>query len=315
MMDVPKEGWQVLEHAVELSRRGERFVLASVVWRRGPSSGKEGSRAIVTADGTTFGWIGGACAEPVLIRESLAALQDGRSRLLLLGMDEFSDDLPAGMVAVPISCTSEGALQVHIEPILPAPTVLVVGESPMAQTLVDLVVALGWQGTLADPKSPLEVPSGAAVVVATQGHGDEEILQQVMESGPSYVGLVASAKRGAVVLDYLKSHGVSDEAAAAIRVPAGIDLGPTSHREMAASILAELVSARAMGELGSAAVAEAELPATAIDPICGMEVAADETSRPFTYEGETYYFCCPACRKTFETDPETHLRRIHADHE
>ncbi len=316
MMDsTPKEGWQVLEQAVELSRRGERFVLASVVWRQGPSSGKEGSRAIVTSDGSTFGWIGGACAEPVLIRESLTALQDGRSRLLLLGMDEYADNLPPGMVAVPISCTSEGALQVHIEPILPAPTVVVVGESPMAQTLVDLVVDLGWQGELADPKLPLKLPRGSAVVVATQGHGDEEILLQVMSSQPSYVGLVASSKRGAVVKDYLTSNGVPEEQAAAIRVPAGIDLGPTSHREMAASILAELVAARAGGGLGSTSVVEAVVAATAIDPICGMEVAADDSSRPFEFEGETYFFCCPGCRKTFEADPAAHVRRVHADHE
>ncbi len=315
MAPVPADGFQVLQVAVELSQRGESFALASVVWRQGPSSGKEGSRAIVKPDGTTVGWIGGACAEPVLIRESLAALQDGKSRLLLLGMDDFAEDLPAGMVAVPISCTSEGALQVHIEPVVPAPRVVVVGESPMARTLVDLVEALGWEGTLADPKSQIEFPGGAAVVVATQGHGDEEILLQAVNAAPPYLGVVASSKRGSVVLDYLKSHGVSEEAANSIRVPAGIDLGPTSHREMAVSILAELVSARANGDFGSAPVVEGAKPSTAIDPICGMKVIADDTGRPFEHMGETYYFCCPACRKTFESDPETHLRRTHADHE
>ncbi|NIR38304.1 MAG: XdhC family protein, partial [Actinobacteria bacterium] len=86
--------WEVLERAVELSREGESFVMATVVWRQGPSSGKEGSRAIVSADGSTFGWIGGACAEPALIREALAALEDGHPRLLLLGMDDLVSDLP-----------------------------------------------------------------------------------------------------------------------------------------------------------------------------------------------------------------------------
>ncbi|MDX1469207.1 MAG: XdhC family protein [Acidimicrobiia bacterium] len=311
----PKEGWQVLEYAVDLSRRGERFVLASVVWRQGPSSGKEGARAIVTDNGSTYGWIGGACAEPVLIRESLAALEDGRSRLLLLGMDEFADELPPGMIAVPISCSSEGALQVHIEPILPTPTVVVIGESPMAHTLVDLVNDLGWRGALADPKLAVDIPKSAAVVVATQGHGDEEILLQVMAARPPYVGLVASAKRGAAIRDYLSSHGVPGDVVSVLRAPAGLDLGPTSHREMAASILAELVAARAQGDLDTRKPVASAKPATAIDPICGMEVAADESSRPFEYRDETYYFCCPACRSTFESDPETHLRRIHADHE
>jgi xanthine dehydrogenase accessory factor len=284
-----------------------------VVWRRGPSSGKEGSRAIVKADGSTLGWIGGACAEPVLIRESLTALEDGQSRLLLLGMDEFAEELPEGMVAVPISCQSEGALQVHIEPVVPAPNVVVLGESPMANTLVDLVTAIGWSGKLIDQSSNLDLPEGAAVVVATQGHGDEEILLEVVASRPSYVGLVASSKRGDVVLDYLRSHGVSNDELERIRVPAGIDLGSTSHREMAVSILAEMVAVHARGSLNPAPKPTAT--ATAIDPVCGMEVAADETSRPFDYQRETYYFCCPGCRSTFESDPETHLRRTHADHE
>lgn len=298
---------------MELSQRGESFAMASVVWRRGPSSGKEGSRAIVKTDGSTFGWIGGACAEPVLIRESLAALEDGRSRLLLLGMDEFAEDLPEGMVAVPISCQSEGALQVHIEPVVPAPHVVVIGESPMAETLVELAETLGWNAEIHAPSASVDLSEGGAVVVATQGHGDEEILLRVMASEPTYVGLVASDKRGAVVFDYLKSHGVDDEALETIRVPAGIDLGPTSHREMAVSILAELVAIRARGELTRTPATQP--PVMAIDPVCGMEVTAEQSNRPFEYDGETYYFCAPSCRTKFERDPETYLRRSHADHE
>ena len=309
-----QDGWAVLDRAQELTGSGETFALATVVWRQGPSSGKEGSRAIVHADGSTFGWIGGACAEPVLIREALTAIEDGNSRLLLLGMDGFIDELPDGMVSVPIACQSDGALQVHIEPVIPVPTIAVIGRSPMAHTLVDLVEAIGWTALIADSGIPEGVPKGAAVVVATQGHGDEELLLSVLDAEPGYVGLVASAKRGDVVLSYLRDQGVSDEVVSAIRVPAGLDLGRTSHREMAASILAELVQVRAGGALAPAG-APAVRAATAIDPICGMGVTADESGRPFEYNGETYYFCCPACRKTFADDPESHLRRIHADQE
>lgn len=311
-----QDGWAVLEHAHELSRSGETFVLATVVWRQGPSSGKEGSRAIVRADGSTFGWIGGACAEPVLIRESIAAIEDGESRLLLLGMDDFLDELPDGMVSVPIACQSDGALQVHIEPVIPVPTVVVIGRSPMAHTLVDLVEAIGWNAVGSDDSMPVEVPVGAAVVVATQGHGDEELLEAVLAAEPAYVGLVASSKRGDVVRAYLRDQGVSEESTSAIQVPAGIDLGRTSHREMAVSILAELVAMRAAGTLSPATKpSEVSRSMTAIDPICGMEVAADDTGRPYEYEGVTYYFCCPGCRTTFVADPESHLRSIHADQE
>jgi len=310
------DGWAVLERAFELSRKGESFVLATVVWRQGPSSGKPGSRAIVLADGSTFGWIGGACAEPVLIREALASLGDGEPRLLLLGMDDVVNRVPDGMISVPISCQSDGSLQVHIEPVVPVPTVVVIGRSPMALTLVDLITGIGWTGVLSDPSAPADIPEGAAVVAATQGHGDEELLLAALDAAPSYLGLVASVKRGETVLQYLRDHGVAAEIVDGIRIPAGIDLGSTSHREMAVSILAELVAVKARGELTMAGAARAVVKAaTAIDPICGMEVFADESSRPFEYAGTTYFFCCPGCRGAFAADPESHMRRAHADQE
>src|SRR5260370_41689822 len=125
--------------AAELADGGEAFALAPVVWRQGPSSGKQGSRAIITADGELRGWIGGACAEPTVIREARAAIADGQPRLLLLGpADKFGDAVPDGMTVVPISCQSEGALAVYIEPVLPAPHLVGVGRAPMAETLTQL---------------------------------------------------------------------------------------------------------------------------------------------------------------------------------
>src|SRR5580700_1579948 len=121
-------GWGVLEQAGELTRRGEAFALATVVWRQGPSSGQQGSRAIITATGELHGWIGGACAEPVVIREAQRVIADGEARLLLLGTPEqFGAAVPEGMTVVPIACQSEGALEVYIEPVLPAPHLVIVG--------------------------------------------------------------------------------------------------------------------------------------------------------------------------------------------
>jgi xanthine dehydrogenase accessory factor len=310
------DGWAVLDHARELTRRNEAFVLGTVVWRQAPSSGKEGSRIIVHADGSTYGWIGGACAEPILIREALAAMADGKSKLLFVGGDDLAAEALEGTISVPMSCQSNGALQLYIEPVIPDPTVVVIGRSPMAHTLNDLVTALGWHGVLADGAFPGDVPKGAAVVVATQGDGDEDLLVAALDAEPSYVGLVASARRGDAVRSYLRDQGVPEEVIGTIRAPVGIDLGKTSHREMAASILADLVAARARGELAPAGgeITEA-MPATAIDPVCGMEVTADESGRPFDYEGETYYFCCPGCRKAFSTSPADYLRSGHADQE
>jgi xanthine dehydrogenase accessory factor len=317
-MDHWGEGWAVLDQAGELKRQGQAFALATVVWRQGPSSGKQGCRAIITASGELHGWIGGACAEPVVIREAKQVIADGEPRLLLLGTSEqFGAAVPDGIAVVPISCQSEGALEVYIEPVLPVPHLVVVGRSPMANTLVELAQAIGWQSDLVD--SPEFSPGfslamagrRSMVVVATQGHGDEEGIEHAVAAHPAYVGLVASRRRGEAVLGYLGERGVARDQLDRVQVPAGLDLGPTSHREMAVGILAELVRFRASGALTAAApaaAAEMQEVVEALDPICGMTVTPGPAAFPVEHEGHTYYFCCPGCRRTFEKDPAVYLK-------
>jgi xanthine dehydrogenase accessory factor len=192
------EGWGVLEQAAELTRRGQAFALATVVWRQGPSSGQQGSRAIITGDGEVHGWIGGACAEPVVIRQAQEVITNGQARLLLLGTPEqFGEAVPEGMTVVPIACQSEGALEVYIEPVLPAPHLVIVGRSPMAHTLADLARALGWRTELIDGQdfTAAQADQRSMVVVATQGHHDEEAVEQAALARPAYLGLVGSHRR------------------------------------------------------------------------------------------------------------------------
>ena len=303
------EGWGVLAQAGELSKRGEAFALATVVWRQGPSSGQQGSRAIITEAGELRGWIGGACAEPVVIREAQRVIADGEARLLLLGTPEqFGAAVPEGMTVVPIACQSEGALEVYIEPVLPAPHLVVVGRSPMAHTLTDLARALGWRAVLIDGPDFTSADAGerSMVVVATQGHYDEEAVEQAVAAGPAYLGLVGSERRGVALLGYLAERGVPRDRLDKIRVPAGLDLGRTTHEEIAVAILAELVQLRASGALPR----QAAKPAVeAVDPVCGMTVTADASGRPLQHDGVTYYFCSAGCRRAFENDPAAYLKR------
>jgi len=300
----PVDGWDVLDRAGELSRRGEEFALATVVWRQGPSSGQTGSRALITATGQLYGWIGGACAEPVVVREAQRVIAERRPKLLLLGAPEhFGGAIPDGMVTVAISCQSEGALQVYIEPVSPTPHVTVVGRSPMAHTLGDLARALGWRADVQDGPdfSAADVDTHSIVVIATQGHGDEQAVETAVSAYPAFVGLVASRKRGEAVLGYLAERGVPRHLLDRVRVPVGHDLGHTTHREIAVAILAQLVQLRAAGQLKPAAQSSAA--ADARDPVCGMTVRADASSHPFDHDGVTYYFCCVGCRDTFARDP------------
>jgi xanthine dehydrogenase accessory factor len=301
----------------------EPYAIATVVWRQGPSSSKLGSRATITADGRLAGWIGGACAEPVVIREAREVLATGQPRLLLLGTAEH--DVPEGVTFVPISCQSEGAMQIYIEPVLLAPHLVIAGDSPMTRTLAALATTLGWRlGGDPDDRS--------MVVVATQGHGDEEALEHALAARPAYVGLVASRRRGQAVVGYLADRGVPRAQLDAVHVPAGLDLGRTTHEEIAVAILAELVQLRASGAIpgtpapsashaipgtpapsashatSSSGVVGALTPLegaaapvtpyeTAIDPVCGMTVPA--TGEPVMRDGVAYYFCCAGCRRAF----------------
>jgi xanthine dehydrogenase accessory factor len=310
----PVDGWDILDLAGELSRRGEEFALATVVWRQGPSSGQPGSRALVTAAGQLYGWIGGACAEPVVVREAQRVIAEREPKLLLLGgSDQFGGAVPEGMVAVPISCQSEGALQVYIEPVIPTPHLTIVGRSPMVHTLADLAQALGWLAEVRDGPdfSAADLDARSIVVVATQGHGDEEAIEKAASAFPAFVGLVASRKRGDAVLGYLADRGMARNLLDRVQVPVGLDLGHTSHREIAVAILAQLVQLRAAGMFAPApgvAPPVGATPATeAPHPVCGMRVRADPSSHPFSYDGVTYHFCCVGCRTAFAKDPHAYL--------
>lgn len=304
-----------------LEAAGEAFVVATVVWRRAPSSGKVGSRALITADGAMRGWIGGACAEPAVVAEARRALAEGTPRLMFLGpAEELAGHRREGVVSVPIACQSEGALEVYVEPVVPKPNLMVVGRSPAVDALARMAAALGWTATVVDDggaesdhpgvdgvRTTLDLSAagaGSFVVVATQGHYDEDALRAALATEAAYVGLVASRKRAEAVLGYLRDQGVPQEQLARVHAPAGIDLGPVAPAEIAVAILAELVELRSRGEI------RAGLPAAAlpveheeIDPVCGMTVKVASARYVSTHDTRTFYFCNPVCKRRFDEDP------------
>jgi xanthine dehydrogenase accessory factor len=313
---------ETMRLATELSDRGEPFVLATVVWRRSPSSGKAGATALITGDGRVHGWLGGACAEPTVVREARRAIEEGTPRLLFLGPPE---ELPGherdGVVAVPIACQSEGAMEVHVEPVLPQPQLVAIGRSPAAIALTGLAAAMGWRSLAVDDGGdPADHPSAertlltldltdagvderSFVVVATQGHYDEAALEQALATPASYIGLVASQKRADSVLGYLRDRGVADEDLARVHAPAGIDLGTIPSEDIAVAILAEIVQLRAAEQLRPAVVETPIATHEEIDPVCGMTVDVASARFRTVYLDRTYYFCSAGCLASFEADP------------
>ena len=297
---------EVLRLAAELSERGEPFVLATVVWRRAPSSGKEGATALITPDRRVRGWVGGACAEPTVVREALRALDEGSPRLLFLGpLEDLEGRAREGVVTVPIACQSEGALEVYVEPVLPQPQLVAIGRSPAAAALAALATGLGWRSVLVEDVSEInvDVDHRSYVVVATQGHFDEEALERALATPASYIGLVASRKRVDAVLGYLRDRGVSDEALARVHAPAGLDLGRVGTDEIAVAILAEIVQLRAAGKLEAIAAAAEATRHEELDPVCGMTVDVADARYRTVHDGRTYYFCSAGCLDSFEQDP------------
>jgi xanthine dehydrogenase accessory factor len=311
-----------LTEAAELQRRGEPFALATVVRCERPASARPGARALIRADGRVSGWIGGSCAEPVAVKEALAALADGEGRLLVLR----GDGSPApggrteGVREYAMTCHSGGTLEIYVEPVLPAPPLVLVGGGPVVETLARLGDAAGHAVTVVDPEAGpaaagaaarapdlAAVPLGprAAVVVATHGRFDEDALERALASEAGYVSLVASPKRAAAVRGALRARGVAEDRLARLKAPAGLDVGAVTPEEVAVSILAEVVAHRraAAAAAPRPAPTAAAAPDTAIDPVCGMTVVVATARHRSETPAGPVYFCCAACQQRFDRHP------------
>jgi xanthine dehydrogenase accessory factor len=335
---------RVLARAAELSAQGRPFAMATVVSVLRPTSARPGARGIIHPDGRIEGWVGGSCAQPIVVKEALRSIADGQPRLLRISKEPGSDARRAdGVVEYLMTCHSGGTLEIHVEPVLPAPVLWVAGTTPIAGALVELGAAAGFAVTLVDPiatadafppadrvvaeadLASLDPDARPYVVVATQGQWDEEALTAVLGRDVAYVGLVASPTRAAAVRAWLREEaGIGDERLAALRAPAGMDIGAESASEVALSILAELVQVRrgrapfvaspgpatlAGAEGGSAGPTTIE-PAPDIvllDPVCGMTVEREHARHLAEHDGVVYAFCSIGCRTRFMKDPVAFL--------
>jgi xanthine dehydrogenase accessory factor len=334
------------QRAVELRAERVPFVHATVVLADRPTSAKPGDEAVVHADGTIEGFVGGTCAESTVRAQSLALLDSGDPLLLrITPTPEEEAEAREDRLTVHNPCLSGGTLEIFLEPVVPAPLLVVHGDSPIAAALAGLAERLGYQVRTSGGD-----PTGAAAVVcASHGRDEEDLLGRALAVGVPYVGLVASRKRGEAVI---ASLDVDEAARARVHTPAGLDIGARTPEEVALSILAEVVAERrrtsgrpieehdvhrhdehatdehrheepsteeheghVAGEHhrarhGHGARGELPLvqrPGTAVDPVCGMTVATVETSLHLDHEGTRYWFCGSGCLRAFAADPSVYL--------
>ena len=299
----------VLDRAAELRQRGETFVVATVVRVDPPTSARPGDKALITADGKLWGWVGGSCSEGLVRREALVALGDGQPRLVKIAPDQAPEHLP-GVVAHISTCPSAGSLDVFIDPQLPRPLLLVVGDTPAAHTLVKLGATIGYETCAVHPGAlktdfpeadhvigSLDLASARPkastwAVVATMGHYDEDAIEALLSQDVAFISLVASRRRATTVLDVLRGRGVVG--LDRVRRAADSSVGG-SQEEIALATLAEITAARHAHQRRYAIT----LSATATDPICGMQVEVEGAMHTLAVRETTYYFCAAACLDTF----------------
>ena len=298
---------ELRERAEALTAERSAFVIATVVRVQRPASVAPASTGLVHADGTIEGFIGGVCAQHSVRLYSLTAIESGTPLLLRILPDPDGgapQDDPAaamelsreeGTVTVRNPCLSGGAIEIFLEPVLPAPRVLVAGNSPIVAAFRALGPELGLEIVAAqDIEDGVLTPGPAdlALVVAAHGQGEVAVLRAGLEAALPYIGLVASPKRAAAVTAELSAEGVSDELLDALDAPAGIDIGARTPAEIALSILARIIAVRRS--------APVRAPASAVDPVCGMTVAVTTDTPSTEHRGEIVYFCCAGCRTKFE---------------
>lgn len=270
------------------------LVHATVVRAQKPTSARPGDEAIVLADGTMEGFVGGLCAQESVRVAALDALRDDEPVLLRVlpdGAGSFPESPGARVVVNP--CLSGGALEIFLQPSTPPAQVCVVGVTPTAEAVASLASTLGFE--VVDPL-PGPPASATAVIVSTHGEREEETIRAALDAGTGFIGLVASSRRGEALL---ADMDLSKDERSRIRTPVGIEIGARTPLEIAVSIMAEVIRAIRLEGLTSPPAAASIPPVKAVDPICGMTVIVLAETPHLRRDGHDHWFCGDGCREHF----------------
>ena len=269
---------EVMDIATQLKAEEQSFVLATVVRTVSVTAAKAGAKAVIRSDGTiAAGWIGGGCARGAVLKAAREALADGMPRMVSVQPENLLAELGVkpgesrdGIRFASNMCPSKGTMDVFIEPVLPRPSLIIIGGSPVAIALSGLARQLGLHVTVAAPSADLSGPPDADtivdahdpgklhearrfVVVSTQGRGDEAALRAALTIEAEYIGFVGSRRKMAAYRAKLLGGNISAAALERIKAPAGLDLGAITPEEIALSILSEITIERRRGQRTAAA--------------------------------------------------------------
>jgi xanthine dehydrogenase accessory factor len=314
---------EILLRSLQLGEKDEAFAVVGVVKTTGPTAVKAGNKAIIKADGTIEGWVGGHCTEKEILENALNSIKDGEVRLLNLA-----------------TCHG-GMMDVYIEPYLPKRKLIIIGHIPIVSALSRVAKVLGFTVTVVDNGASKEtfpeadfvekeinvssVNRQTFVVIATMGEFDEEFAERLLSTQTPYIGIVAGKKRAHDIINYLRSRKNAEERISKIRSPAGIYIRAVTAEEIALSIMAEIVeTARGKNQTMTQAMplltqgseqgmgedeeeSQQEVGQIFTDPVCGMTVDSI-TSRFYSkINGKTVFFCCENCKEEFDKNPSKYI--------
>ena len=281
---------KIANRVSELVEQRRPFVLATVVRAQCPTSTRPGDAAVILPDGSIEGFIGGQCAEGSVRTAALGLLESGETLLLRI-LPEDGEEFPEapGALTTVNPCLSGGAMEIFMEPKIPALGVSVIGNTPIADALREMGASLGY-GMLGG------VEGSSAVIIASHGRDEEATIRSALDAGVGFIGLVSSTKRGEAVIESLD---LNPEERSAIRSPVGAWIGAKTSEEIALSILADVIKAVRLEGLESPKFAAPEHPVTVIDPVCSMTVTVVDDTPHLHHDGNDYWFCNPGCRTRY----------------
>lgn len=317
----------LIEEIKQQQAKNEVAAVAVVVRREAPTSGKPGDKALITADGTVKGWIGGGCTKGIIIKEALEAIQELTPRLVRV---QPSTDTPeeSGVKNYKMTCMSGGSVEVYIEPLMPVTKITIFGRSHIAKALCEIGHAAGFgisvvsnlasddMFTQAEVVTTLNDFSAdqtehSYVVVCTQGDQDTESLSAALNTQPKYLSFVASRLKANSILMGLKREGVPHEQLVKIKTPAGLDIQAKTPQEVAISILAEIIQTKRQAETQAEKETKSETEKLTddlyINPVCKIPVQKSAAKHVLEYQGKKVYFCCDGCKVSFEKEPEAYM--------
>jgi xanthine dehydrogenase accessory factor len=269
---------EVLDLVARMKAAEETFVLATVVRTVSVTAAKAGAKAIIRPDGTIVaGWIGGGCAKGAVLKAAREALADGIPRMVSVQPENLLAELGVkpgenrdGVRFASNMCPSKGTMDIFVEPVLPHPSLVILGASPVALSLAVQARTLGYHVTLAAPASDLTAApevdmlidsltlgdlhaARRFIVVSTQGKGDEAALRAAVSTEAAYHAFVGSRRKMASLREKLIAEGIDAALIDRVKAPAGLDLGAITPEEIAMSILAEITLVRRRGQRGEPA--------------------------------------------------------------